>query len=78
MDSLKYFSKDQLKMVQVATEMRYYAERCYNPIPDFLSLCKQWYLKVTPALPLYSILMVYEWLSDHGYYDPYDYRGAEQ
>lgn len=78
MDSLKYFSKDQLKMVQVACEMRYYAERCYNPVPDFLALSRQWYLKVSPALPLFSVLMVYEWLCEHGYYEPYDYRAVEE
>lgn len=78
MDSLKYFSKDQLKMVQIATEMRYYAERCYNPIPGFLSLARQWYLRVSPALPLYSVIMVYEWLSENGYYNPYDYRGEDE
>ena len=77
MDSLKYFSKDQLKMVQIASEMRFYAERCYNPVPDFLALCRQWYLKVSPALPLFSVIMVYEWLCENGYYDPYDYRSEK-
>ena len=77
MDSLKYFSLQQLKMVEVATEMRYYAERCYNPIPDFLALSQQWYLKVSPTIPLYSVIMVYEWLKENGYYNPYDYRSDD-
>lgn len=77
MDSLKYFTPQQLKMVQIACEMRYYAERCYNPVPDLLSLVQQWYLKVSPTIPLFSVIMVYEWLKDNGYYDPYDYRSEQ-
>lgn len=67
------FTSQQLKMIAVACELRAGAVHCYNSIPDFKTLCEQWYLAVSPALPLYSAFMVYNWLEEHGYYELNNY-----
>lgn len=66
-----YFTPQQIKMIELACKLRESALHCYASIPDFKTLCEQWYLYVSPALPLYSAFMVYNWLSDNGYYELY-------
>lgn len=66
------FTAQQLKMVSIACKIRESALRCYGPLPDFKTLCEQWYLAVSPAMPLYSVFMVYNWLVEHGYYEIYN------
>lgn len=65
------FTPQQIKMIELACKLRESALHCYSSIPDFKTLCEQWYLSVSPAMPLYSVFMVYSWLVDRGYYEIY-------
>lgn len=74
---MEYLTKQQIKMVEIAGRLYNFAiwpgERVPRPgsLPTFQQLCEHWYLEVSPTIPLYSIMNVYNWLIEHGYYNPY-------
>lgn len=68
MDSLRYFSREQMRMIDLACRMRSYAIQHRRQLPGFKDLVDQWYLTISPAIPLYSALMVFDWLTEMGFY----------
>ena len=74
---LQNFTSQQLKMIEVAGRLwKWQAQvsKIGHPmpgsLPDLEGLCCHWYMEVSPAIPLYSIMCVYNWLKETGYYDP--------
>lgn len=38
--------------------------------PDMFTLCIRWSMEISQHIPVYSIVRVYDWLVETGYYNP--------
>lgn len=59
------FTKQQDKMLDIAGRLW---RKDFQP--DLLYLMHEWYEQISGAIPLYSILIVHDYLCEIGYYNP--------
>ena len=77
MDSLNNFTPQQQKMVAIAGRLWWAVADpltklpAPSSLPDLERLCCHWYMEISPTIPLYSVMLVYNWLKETGYYNPY-------
>ena len=60
-ETSKPLTKQQRQMVSMAIE--------YRTPAAFHTLCMVWHMRISRAIPLWSVLEVYDYLVEHGYYD---------